>query len=185
MPAINGLDIKVVTRKFWRGDKYLQNLTRELRLGVTEAAQLYRVELQKITAKTVGSVPVSGVFRVRKKHSQPGEPPYAQTFNLSNSFRYSSNFNAITSGGILGFGRKLEIQARVSTSTDVPYALILERGGFGNFGNFKPHTHWRLANPLTTTPYVHPRPYWGPTFERFSPTMKMIIQNRAGKAKVT
>lgn len=185
MPSINPLDIKVVTRKFWRGDKYLQNLSRELRLGVTEAAQLYRVELQKITAKNVGSIPLSGNLRVRKRHSQPGQPPFAQTFNLSNSFKYSADFSATASGGFLGFGRKLEVHARVSTSTDVPYALILERGGRGNFGNYKPHTHWRLVNPLTTNPYIEPRPYWGPTFERLSPTMKMIIQNRAGKAKVT
>lgn len=182
----NVLETSVKTKYIWRGNKYLTELAREAAIGVKQAADVYEAALKKALNRTVGSDPISGSLRVRKRHSAPGQVPYWQTGNLANSIKatYTSRYE-ISGGKILGFGKELKIYGRVSAKTDVPYAKTLEFGGRLMMPHDnRPYTHWRLINPLKTHVYTRARPAWRPTFKKWRSTMEYMIVGHLKKVKI-
>lgn len=171
--------IKATMRVTWHGDKFITKLTRGAGRGIQKAVELYFKELT-LALKNAGegSIPVSSrslinkfggsATRLRIKHSLPGQVPLIQTFNLLNSIKMSFNFG-MTIKGV----RKLVFKGRISS--DVKYAVTLERGGDFS-GRIKKHTSFKLVNPLKGRHNIAKRPVWTPVWNKSVNKMLELIK---------
>lgn len=173
------MTFRVTTQVTWHGDRVINKLVRGAGRGIVKAVELYFNELTGALKRAgEGSIPVSSrklinkfggnATRLRIKHSRPGQVPLIQTFNLLNSIKKSFNFGMTFKGS-----RKLTFKGRISS--DVKYAVTLERGG--NFsGRIKKHTSLKLVNPLKGRHNIAPRPVWTPVWQKTVNKMLAIIK---------
>jgi hypothetical protein len=153
--------ITVTTQLTWNGNRVRATIMQKLHNGVRNAVQSYTTALQTALNRW-GSDPVFANYRVRRRHSSPGQAPFKQTANLHDSIQpdMSGVSNVIYFPGMIG-GE--EITGEIST--DVDYAVALELGGSIQ-GGPKRHTSIRLINPIQGPINIAPRPAWIPTFNR-------------------
>ena len=151
--------MQVTIKRFeWNGEKVKQEVRYGLLKNLQKALQVYSTELKRVI----------GVQSPHPRiHSNPGEPPLAQSRNLVNSIREQLDLEPSTQN-ITG-----------TVTTDVAYAETLEFGGILQVDASDKKYATRPISPLYRhATYVAPRPAWIPTFERLRETLIKILGQR-------
>lgn len=145
-------------------------LEAHLASGTNAAIELFYDKL-KSSMDVWGSDFLVNNWRVRLRHSSPGNPPFKQTGNLFESIAKHLKFRK--------FGKdKDNVAVYGAVFTDVPYAPTLELGSPQVQVNqdTKQYTNFRLANPFLGAANIEKRDIWLKIWNRNLNRMLLCIK---------
>lgn len=160
----------VVVKQQWYIPQNEAKLRSAINGAIAKSINYWYVILRQKLSKW-GSIPFYSNLRQRIVHSRTGEPPRRQTGNLYESIQTELDPETLS-------GRVF---------TDVPYAPMLELGGFSfSFPQFlKKYTRIRLVNPIRHSLVIGPRPAWRQTFDESMPVVKVFFDNALPEYNIT